>query len=165
MNNWVIENWLALYGAIVGTIALVINFSRFIHTIGKEKVKLRVTAQPHQNKTENLEELASPDSRMLGGGQQQFLPIYQIKISNVGNVDAHIESAYVLTDDGNKKHVLVKYSHDQLRYGSIDQVGTILVKPKTSTQMSVYLHRGKAEFIAKAAEILDGNGKKWKAKM
>lgn len=165
MNNWVLENWLALYGAVVGSIALIVNFSRFVHAIGKDKVKLKVIAKDHPNKTENILELSNPQSRELGGGQQPFLPIYQIQINNVGNVDAHIESACVICSDKSKVHVLIKYPHDQCMYGSIEQVGTVLIKPKTSSKMNVYLHRGKEAFNAKTAEISDGTGKKWKVKI
>ncbi len=43
MEDWVTQNWLALYGALVGSIALLLNFFRFRFQVGKEKVKLSVS--------------------------------------------------------------------------------------------------------------------------
>ena len=65
MSIWISENWLALYGAVIGTVALIINLSRFFHTLGKDKVKLRVTAEEHPNKSENEIELANPVQKNL----------------------------------------------------------------------------------------------------
>jgi len=164
MQTWIAENWLALYAAIVGTIALTINFSRFIHAISKDKVKFKVVAEPHKNKTENIENLADPTVRELGG-QHQMLPVYNIVVRNIGNVDGYIESAAVICNDKTKKHVSIPYSNDPCRYGSIEQLGAVLVKPKSFIKMAVFLHRDELVFEAKKAEVIDSTGKKWKTKI
>jgi hypothetical protein len=158
---WISQNWLALYGAIVGTIALIINLSKFFHALNKDKVKLRITADPHPNKLENEAELADSHAIEPDGWQRQFLPVYRITVSNVGNVDAHIYSAFVLTGSGDQKHVLVTYPHDSCMHGGIDQVGTVTLHPKKSVKLNVYLNRGES----KSAEVVDGTGRKWKAKI
>lgn len=165
MSVWISQNWLAFYGAIVGTIALVINLSKFIHAVNKDKIKLRVIAEQHPNKLENEAELADPYSKEPGGGQQLFLPVYRINVTNVGNVDAHIDSAYVLTGNGDKRHVLITYPHDRCMYGGIDQVGTVTVHPKKSVKLNVYLNRGESKFVSRLAVIVDGTGRKWNARI
>src|SRR5690606_6966502 len=100
-----------------------------------------------------------------GGGQQPFLPVYRINVTNVGNVDAYIESAYVLTGTGDQKHVLITYPNDSCMYGGIAQVGTVTLHPKKSVKLNVYLKRGEPKFVSRSAEIVDGTGKKWKAKI
>jgi len=165
LSIWISENWLALYGAVIGTVALIINLSRFFHTLGKDKVKLRVTAEEHPNKSENEIELANPDSKEPGGGQQPFLPVYRINVTNTGSVDAHIENAYVLTNESIEKHVLVTYPNDHCMYGGIEQVGTIIISPKASLKLNIYLKRGEKKFTARKAQVVDGTGKIWKAKI
>ena len=90
MNQWIADNWLALYGSIVGTIALFINLSRFIHTIRKDIVKLKVSIEPYPRRHENIQALKNPENKD-GPEKIHILEVYYINVRNIGNVTAYID--------------------------------------------------------------------------
>jgi hypothetical protein len=164
MQEWLTENWLALYGSIVGTIALFLNFSRFIHAIKKDKVKLSLSVAPHPEREKNMERLISTENNEPWDDRPNVVESYQITIRNIGNVDAHIEDAGIICQDGKIRQVLISYPGNYCTLGHLSEVGSVTISAKASKKMCVYLNRGENEFIARKAFAMDSTGKKWTAK-
>lgn len=163
MQEWFTENWLALYGSIVGTVALFVNFSRFIHAIKKDKVKLSLSVAHHPEREKNMKRLISTENNEPGDDRPNLVESYQITIRNVGNVDAHIEDAGIICQDGKIRQVLIRYPGNYCTLGHLAEVGSATISAKASKKMSVYLNRGEDAFIAKKAFVIDSTGKKWTA--
>ncbi|WP_224960754.1 hypothetical protein [Geomonas subterranea] len=160
MQEWLTENWLALYGSIVGTIALIVNFSKFVHAIRKDKVKLKLMVAPHPERQKNLQRLKSTENNQPWD-KPNLVESYQITIRNVGNVDAHIEDAGVICHDGKIHQVLISYPGNSCTLGRLAEVGSATIPAKSSKKMNVYQKRGEGVFIANKVFVTDSTGKKW----
>jgi hypothetical protein len=67
-------DWLALYGAIVGTIALYLNFRKFSR-------KIKVQSKIHENAQSNVDFLENP-KEPLGQSNNCLGPIYTVTVIN-----------------------------------------------------------------------------------
>src|SRR5690606_32525029 len=106
MEEWISEHWLALYGAIVGTLALFLNVSRFIHAVKKDSVKLKIKVEDHPQKSENIKMITEPASDK-DWEVPKIVKTHTLIVRNIGNVDAHIEDAWITCKKGDKHKVLV----------------------------------------------------------
>lgn len=166
MWDWISENWLALYGSIVGTVALFLNFSRFIHTVNKGKVKLSIDFKKHPNFENNLKELT--DTSRDSFTRANMAELYVINIKNIGSISAYIEDAGIITSTGKTHHALISYDNTDnqpvVTIGKIPDVGQIKIEPKSSKKVSVYLNINEKPFIPIQAFVEDSTGKKWSTK-
>jgi len=163
MQEWILNNWLALYGSIVGTLALVINITRFIHTIKKDKVKLSISVSCHPDYDSNINKLKEKNYDQEWE-RPNLVEVYTITIRNTGAVDAYIENASIICKKNKVYNALTYYSKTSSfngLLGSISQVGTIKIEPKASKKLDVYLKADEDIFTAKYIEIEDSTGKKW----
>lgn len=161
MQEWLTENWLALYGSLVGTVALFVNFSNFIHAVKKDKVKLTLSLAPHPEREKNMERLISTEKNEPWDDRPNLVESHQITIRNIGNVDAHIEDAGIICQDGKTRKVLINYPGNSCTLGHLTEVGSVTISAKSSKKMSVYLNRDEDAFAAKKAFVTDSTGKRW----
>ncbi len=160
MIEWVSQNWLALYGSIVGTIALFINVFRFRHLVKMDKVQLAISVEDQPQRTENIENLQNSNSKDPWE-RENFVKAYTVTIRNTGTVVAYIEDAGVICNKGNSHAVLINHSKDNCILNSIPQVRTIKVEPKSLEKLFVYYKRDEDFFIAKSVYVIDSTGKEW----
>jgi hypothetical protein len=161
MEDWISKNWLALYGSIVGTIALIINLSKFIHSLKKDKVKLSLSVAPHPDREANIQRFKDTEQAQPWE-QANLVEVYVITVRNKGTVVAFIEDATLICKKGSTYQALTRYSGDNCMLGSIPQVGTIKVEPKSSVKLSIYQKREHKDFTPKRVEVIDSTGKKWR---
>ena len=161
MQEWISQNWLALYGSIVGTVALLINVSRFIYSLKKDKVKLSLEVVPHPNRDTNIQRLKDTENKHRWE-VPHLVEVYLITIRNLGTVEAYIEDASIVCEKGKNYSASISYANNSSMLGSISQVGAIKIAPKSSEKISVYLRREDEEFIASKVEVIDSTGKKWR---
>lgn len=164
MQEWISNNWLALYGSIVGTLALLINVTRFIHAVKKDKIKLLVSVVRHPDYDSNIYRLKEKEYDPAWE-RPNLVEVYTITIRNTGTVDAYIENASVICDKNKVYPALSRYSNSGSTngmLGSISQVGTIKIEPKASKKLDVFLKAEEDVFTAKYIEIEDSTGKKWR---
>ena len=160
LMKWISSNWLALYGAIVGTIALFINFSRLIHSVQRDKVKVDITTSAHRRASQNIIQMnASQD----GEPAQRIkkAEIYLVTIRNTGNVDAYIEDVGMICSK-RISHSASVYSGSGFQTVAEAKQGPI--KPKASREFKVYLPANQEPFTATHAFAIDSTGKQWKKK-
>ena len=161
MNTWLEQNWLALYGAIVGTFALFINFSKFIHGITKDKVKIYLSFEKHPEFEENIKRLRDSQSNEAWN-RLNVVEVYFVTVRNVGIVPLHVDSIGVQSSK-NKKHEALLSTGSNGTLIRTSNTNLDPIPPKSSKTFSVYLGAKDETFYAKKAYLLDGTGKKWKA--
>lgn len=105
MIQWLTENWLATYGALVGTIALTLNFTRFIHLRKRDTVQLKVSGEPHEHYEGQLHRLIEGREKAVHE-RPSLVEVYKVRITNKGSIPAHLEDAGVITKDGKTISVL-----------------------------------------------------------
>ena len=164
MKLWIYQNWLALYGAVVGSIALLINFSRLLYTIKKDKIKLTLSVAPHPEKEKNIERLVATEENEPWDDRPNLVEIYKLTVRNIGNVDAHLEDAGIVCEKGKIHQVLVSTSSNHCVLSNIPNSGLVQIQPKASKKLSVYLNRAENIFQVKKAFVVDSTGKKWTIK-
>ena len=164
MQEWIANNWLAFYGAVVGTLALGINFSKFIHAINKDKIKIRVSVSDHPQKLANIKLLKDgEDNEPLD--RINMAEVYIVTVRNIGNVNAHIDDAGVICTHEKSHSALVSSpTGGGCILVSISEAKLDPIAPKSSKKFSIYLQRGQECFEARRAFVVDSTGEKWLAK-
>lgn len=162
--EWIQSNLLALYGAIVGTIALFLNFGRFWIMYQKSKRKLKVEARIDGRAQEQLDSLEKPSNGFSSGGSLCG-PIYKVDVINTSHLKMHIHDVglYIKAEKGKEKlKVYVRGGHF-LRH--LDDGGGINIAAGSRDSFSVYLQ---SEFpkIPKivGCYVVDQLGKEYRGK-
>jgi len=108
--NWIQENLLALYGAIVGTTALLLSFGRFWLMYQNIARKLKVASTIDSKAQKRLDELAKPPD-IFSGPRPICGPIYRVTVTNPSHVAMHINDVGLMVMNGKKKSKLKAYIH------------------------------------------------------
>ncbi|MFB2649100.1 hypothetical protein [Shewanella mangrovisoli] len=106
--DWVQENLLSIYAAIVGTIALFLNFGRFWMMWQKSIRKLKVESKIAKDAQNLLDELAKPKDIYSNRGSLVG-PIYKVTVINVSHSSMHIDDVGLIIRDGKKKTKIQAY--------------------------------------------------------
>src|SRR5690606_6843732 len=106
--DWIQENLLAIYAAIVGTIALFLNFGRFWMMRQKSLRKLKVESKIDGQAQERLDELGKPNDLFNSRGSLVG-PIYKVTVINVSHVSMHVDDVGLLVKEGKSKVKLPVY--------------------------------------------------------
>lgn len=166
MENIPEIDWLATYAAIVGTLALLLNFLRFKHQSTKDKVKLNFSVNDHKDKEETIESMAIPAESLAPGTEMQIGSVYEVTIRNTGSVNAFIQDAGVIDEKGIKHSALTHYLlAGGYVLGKIADVDEGPLVPKSSRSYDVHLRRGENVFQARRVFVVDGTGKEWSKKV
>ncbi|WP_157601275.1 hypothetical protein [Psychromonas ossibalaenae] len=154
MQQWISNNWLALYGAIAGSAALIINLSR----LRRSQVKLKITIYPHENKEESIK-LISQNKNKEVYERTNLAPVYTLNVCNVGRINAVIKDARLICQSGVDRKALTP---KKIGDGTIlSEVTEINIVPRSSFSFNIYLRDGEKPFEAAKAIILDNTGKEW----
>jgi hypothetical protein len=159
---WLKENGLALYGAIVGTIALGFTVWRARYDKRKDSTQLRVTCHAHAELSRSRELIARYDPNESENPISNMQPAYVVTVYNDGAIPAHIADVGVTDRDGNDASASIRQKGStSLIYGSVKELGVDPLSPKSSKSFTVYLitHRPLSE--GKACYVIDGTGKRW----
>lgn len=142
MQNWIAENWLALFGAVTGTIALLIHYLSYRHTRNKDKIGLAVSWAPHSRREDNIRLLAETESREEYD-RPRMVEVFEVTVTNLGNVTAPLSRVGVLTGAGSERLAYIsdgKHLHET-------KAGRVApIPPKSEVTFSVYLKRGEEPF-------------------
>jgi len=139
--DWINNNLLALYGAIVGTIALILNFGRFLIMYQKSKRKLKVESSIHENAQKTLDALANPPNGWTGGTGSLCGPIYVVNVINTSHVQMHINDAGIIIKDRSgrsKIEALVRGSHF---LSNLEESGGENIAPGSRKSFMVWLKK------------------------
>lgn len=157
MQNWFTENWLALFGAITGTIALLIHYLSYRHNRKKDELDLAISWAPHVQRQENLRQLAETESSQ-DWERPSMVEVYTITVTNRGNIRAPLSRVGVVTDMGLERLAYVR-DGSYLEEATSKHIEPI--PPKSEESFSVYLKRGEELFQVREAFATDQTGKRW----
>lgn len=164
ISAWLSANWLAAYGALIGTLAFGLNFARYRNSLKNSNVSLQVTFEKRKDFDRNVQRLSeAPDG--FGGGAPQIVEVFDVKVRNLGNIDAFIQSAGVICDDGTQRPALGHYPNSQHRMlHPIADLPEQAIKPKSSQVYTVWLKRDEPAFTPVRGYAEDKTGKLWHSK-
>ena len=111
---WIRENALALYGAITGTLALVMSYIGHKHSVRRDRIKLTVEFEPHPDQAGNLNRLrASPNTETPWNDHVPHLVEYfVVTVRNLGSVAAPLTDVGIRSKNGVKHPALVSAPSD-----------------------------------------------------
>lgn len=159
MQEWFIDNWLALFGALTGTIALLIHYLSYRHSRNKDEIDLAVSVAPHAKREENIRRL-SETANSKEWERPNMVEVYTVTVTNRGNISAPLSQVGVVLETG-----LERLAHvDDERY--LQQATSKNIKPlpgKSHESFSVYLRRDEEPFHVLKAFVVDQTGKRWEA--
>lgn len=153
---WVTENWLALYVAVVATLAMLFSLFRFLHAINKSKVKLSLEISPVAS--DGIQTARQGD--MVNRDERGLVEIYHLRIRNTGNIHAYIENATLITKSNQIKEALVGS-----KLSNISNQTPIQIKAKSSEKFKFYLSSDEEIFFPEKIVVTDCSGKAWKKRV
>lgn len=157
MKNWLAENWLALFGAVTGTFALLIHYLSYRHNRNKDEVDLAVSWAPHADHEENVRELLETEDNKPWD-RPGMVEVYTVTVTNRGNINAPLSRVGIITETGVER---LAHVHD----GRYMQQATARhiepIPPKSEETFSVYLKRGDEPYQVMQAFVIDQTGKRW----
>ena len=137
---WIQDNLLAVYAAIVGTVALLLNFGRFWLMRQKSIRKLNVESKIDGQAQVRLDEPGKPNDIFNSRGSL-LGPIYKVTVINVSHASMHIDDAGLFVKEGKSKVKLKAYvrsgSHGFLSH--IEEAGGEDIAPGARKTFSVWL--------------------------
>lgn len=163
---WLQDNLLALYGALVGTIALLLNFGRYWILYKKSSRKLKVSSAIDSRAQIALNSLAKPSSGFTGRREPLCGPIYTIDVINVSHVQMHIQDVglVVKSNDGRRKLKAVASAGRGSSFSSVDEIGGDNIPAGAMKSYSIWLSSEPEIPIVLGCYVIDQLGKEYRGK-
>lgn len=160
MSEFLTTDNVALYGAIVATIAMLITLGQLYISIQDKKVRLKVSYHKHPDYDENIKDIGNHYDIDTGTASGTSGEAYFVNVNNISNIDIYIKEIFGI-------------SKDNVRYDTLIQNGNLfqkisigeLIKSKSYKVYSIYFKEDSRNFELKECYVIDGNNKKWKAKL
>lgn len=153
MKNF--TDYLAIYGALVGTIALILNFLRYKHALKQNDVKLKISYKKVEILEEDIKDLGKPfDPVTQEGGQ--CAKICEVTVQNIGNVNAYIKDISMINEDEQKANIILL---------DISEVRRKPIEPKASRTFDMFIKNKEDICEIKYVIVIDQTGKVWKQKV
>lgn len=151
---------IAIYGAIVATLAMLITCGQWYTSIQDKKVKLKVSYQKHINYDENIKDIGNKFDTETGDAFGTSGEAYIVEVNNVGNIDAYIKEIYGISKDNRKYDVSIINGRISEKINKNE-----LIKSKSFQNYSIYFKEDSKSLELKDCYVIDGNNKKWKAEL
>lgn len=159
MQQWFLQNWLALLGAVTGSLALLVNFLSYRHNRNKDQVRLAVSFAAHPEQEENVRALVESEGKQPWD-RPDLAEIYEITVRNTGNIVAPLSSVGVVAAPGVDHAAMVRHG----QFLQIASASNIAPLPaKSERKFAVYLGRGEALYTVTRAYAIDQTGKRWQS--
>lgn len=164
MIDWLSHNWLALFGAATGSLALLLNFLGYRHNLQKDKIKLSVEYKSHPRQDENISRMESTAEKQPWE-QIGLVPVFVVTIRNLGNVPAPIEGVGLIIDGGRKRPSLVSSKRGVPNIiEAVSSRNVDALPPLSSRDFEIFLNRGEPLYRVSCAYVVDQTGKTWHSK-
>jgi hypothetical protein len=159
VHDWLSQNALAFYAAIVGTVALALNLRKYFYDRGKDQLRLTISCVEHAERAGNLERVSA--SRENDWDGPSMLPGYLIKVINEGAVSAHIADVALVDARGRIESALVPYPGQPNIYRTVREAPQEELVPRAARSFTIYLRRGAPRVVAAQAYVEDATGRRW----
>lgn len=162
--TWLNQNALALYGAITGTVALLVSFFSHRYNVKKDQIKLDVSYAPHPDQAKNIERLNTEDSESPWD-RPNVVEVYLVTVRNLGSIPAPLGDVGVSDKAGKKYQALVSRRFSQMSLlQPLSESNVESLEPRAARTFSVYLRRDEPMFTAVSAYAIDQTGKAWQVR-
>lgn len=146
---------IAIYGAVVATLAFCITVLQYRFSIKDKKVQLKISWRKHPDFEQNMINRGVYFDGEYGGSGEAYI----VAVINIGNVDAYINEIYGVSMDTVKHNVIFEMDS---RYRIVSQYGAEAISPKAKKDYSIYFGKDNEISELKSCIVIDGTGKKWK---
>ncbi|APW65820.1 hypothetical protein LPB137_08110 [Poseidonibacter parvus] len=154
-----LTTYIAIYGAILSSIAIIINILQYNHSKKEKELKFDFFSTKNKYYDINLKNMNSPYDPMTGSGGANTAHLYDITVKNLGSIDLYINEIYGVSKDDNNHYVLLeKNSISSL--SKLDKKDNISIKPKSSKDFKLYFSKGSESFDLKSVIVIDGTARK-----
>lgn len=162
--EWFQENWLAFYGAIVGTVALVLNFGRFWLMLQRGKRSLKVESTVSELAQQKLDQLAKPEEPFSSGSL--LGPIFDVTVINCSHLSMHIYDVgvEVIDPEGKKAIQSLVRSGTHGFLSALTKTGGDDLPAGSRRSYPIWLGRNYALPKVVGCYVIDQTGKKYKGK-
>lgn len=151
---------IAIYGAVVATLAMLITFGQLYTSIQDKKIKLKLSCQKHVNYNKNIRNIGGKIDLNTGIYSGTSGEAYVINVNNIGNIDIYIKQIYGISKDNVRYDVLIQNGNILQEINNEE-----LIKPKLYKNYSIYFKEDSKNFELKECYVIDGNNKKRKVKI
>jgi hypothetical protein len=161
--EWLIQNWLAIYGAFAGTLALILNFLRYRHSVQSKKIALKVELHKHPDHDANLQMLEEADESPWGSGPRA-VEVYSVTVRNHGSVDAHLSDVGVFDREGKPHEALAfRPEANSLSLYPVTELSNEVVSARSSKTYHIYREKDEPAFTAVRGYAKDKMGRLWRS--
>lgn len=140
---------IAIYGAIVATLAFLITVLQYRFSVKDKKIQLKASWRKHSNFEQNMINRGVYFEGNCGGSGEAYI----VTVTNIGNIDAYISEIYGI-------------SMDDVRHNAslviVSQYGGEKISPKSQKNYSIFFDKDSVISELKRCIVVDGTGKKWK---
>lgn len=162
--EWVQDNWLAFYGAIVGTIALVLNFGRFWLMLQRGNRKLKVESTISEHAQQQLDQLSKPQEPFSSGSL--LGPIFDVIVINCSHVAMHVHDVglEVIDSEGKRTIQALVRSGSHGFLSSLAKAGGDDLPAGSRRSYPIWLNRSYSLPKVVGCYVIDQTDKKYKGK-
>ncbi|MCR9473020.1 hypothetical protein NB502_14260 [Vibrio diabolicus] len=164
--QWFQENAIAIYGAVVGTIALFLNLGRFWIMYQKSVRKLKVEYVVSDSAQHQIDQAANP-SDMFGKRSNRdpkslVGPIYKVTVRNVSHISMHIHDVGLIVtgENGLEKYQALVRGHSFLQ--RLTESGGDDIAAGSSKTYNVWISGDLVLPDIKGCYVIDQLGKQYK---
>lgn len=161
-------SWLALYGAVVGTIGAVtslvlagVGIWNSIQSVKNDQIQLELSGY---GKLDLTIQRPYPAGHIINPSGRP-VPMYYVKVTNKGSVDAPLNDVGIVDANGQKHRAenvtATEPISNALVFVSPFNDGCTLA-PRSTRTFEVFWHEGQDPFTATEAYVEDGTGKSWR---
>lgn len=163
-SDFISQNLLASYGAVVGTVALILNFMRYRHAVSSSKTRLKLEVIVDKLESDFEATMNPPKKKEpWEGGGRNSLVTHKVKVRNIGGVTAHIQDIWVETQNGKSSATMPYGGSNQNIYGAVSERGNVEIAPRSSHSFSVFSDREGGYLKIKRAYAIDETGRQWRS--
>jgi hypothetical protein len=160
--DWIGQNWLAAYGAVIGTLAFALNYLRYQHSVREKRIKLSVKVSKHPDHDNNIKLLTEPAGNPWIDPTTCMEPIFRVEVRNLGAVDAYLQSVGIIDLKGARREALVRTALSaSWVLHPVSETTDEPIKPKSSRTYEVFLSRGETPFSVRTGYVEDQLGIFW----
>lgn len=157
------KDLLLYYSAIVGTIALILNYKKYKFTIEKENIKLDIFCEKQKEYDDNIKFIKADNSDIEIYNKRSHYKLYKITVKNIGSIEAHIKQVGIITHQNKEIEALISsLQNSSLLYPS-SKTEIQPIKAKSSKSFDIYLNTDidKDIFSVKECFVIDKLEKRW----
>ncbi|MDS1864353.1 hypothetical protein QX220_22330 [Vibrio vulnificus] len=164
--QWLQDNAIAIYGAVVGTIALFLNLGRFWIMYQKSVRKLKVEYSISGSAQHQIDQAANPSDIFGERGHRDsdslVGPIYKVTVRNVSHVSMHVHDVglIIIGENGVEKHQALVRGHGFLQ--RLTESGGDDIAAGSSKTYDVWIRGDLVLPNVKGCYVVDQLGKEYK---